>query len=74
MIESCSDLLLALKAIEENRIGLDFRVRHLQRNLLPGASIGSAKDGRHAAAGNQGIYLVMVKLVAGADGCHVRLS
>ncbi len=50
MIESQADLLLSLKTLMEDEIGLELNVRHLEHDGMPGLGIACAKDRRHAAA------------------------
>ena len=71
MIELGADLLLALEALEENRIALHLGMRNLDGDLAAGAKVGGAEDGGHAAAGHQGFDAVVIELVPGMEGCHL---
>ena len=67
MVELFADLRLALEAVEEHRIGFHFGMRDLDGDLAAGAHVGSAKDGRHPAAGNDSFDSVVIELIAGVQ-------
>jgi hypothetical protein len=70
VIQSLSDLLLALKAIEQGRIALDFRMRDLDGDLAAIPQIGSAKNAGHSTAGDETVDAVVIKLIAGMQRGH----
>ena len=70
MVELLADLLLALEAIEENRIAFHFRMRDLDGDGAAVARIGRLIDGGHAAAGDQAFNFVVIEGIAGMEGSH----
>ena len=68
MIERLADLLFALEAIEEDGIAFHFGVGDFDGDGAAGAKVGGAKDGGHAAAGDDAVDAVMIELIAGVDG------
>ena len=61
MIEPQADLLLALKTLVEDEIGLELNVRHLEHDGMPALGIACAKDRRHAAARDHFLDLVLIE-------------
>ena len=70
MVQLLADLAFALETVEQHRIGFHFRMRNLDRHLAAVAHVGGAKNGGHAAAGDQSFDAVVVELLAGMK-CHV---
>jgi hypothetical protein len=72
MIELPADIRLAVEAIEEERIALEFGVRNLNCDLSAGANVRATKDRGHAAAVNQAIDPVVADPVAGLGSLNHR--
>ena len=68
MIEFAADFGLAMEAIEEKRIALQFGMGNLEGHHASVAQVGGAEDGGHAAARDQAVDAVMIELVAGTQG------
>ena len=64
MIELPADLLFALKAVEEERVAFHFGMGNFDGDGASVAQVGAAKDGSHAAAGDEVFDAVMVELIA----------
>ena len=70
MVERLADFGFALEAVVEGGIALDFRVGNLYRDLAAVAQISGAKNGCHAAAGDEAFNSVMIELIAGMERVH----
>ena len=65
MVELFADARLALKAIEEDRVGFHVGMWNLERHDAVVARVGGAVDGRHAAARHWRFNAVGVDLRTG---------
>ena len=71
MVEFLADLLLALEALDQNRIRLHLGERNLDGHLSAGIQVGRPVEHRHAAVGDGGIDAVVVERVSGFVGGHL---
>jgi len=65
MIEFAADFGLAMEAVEEKWVALQFRMGNLEGYDASVAQVGGAEDGGHAAARDEAIDAVMIELLAG---------
>jgi hypothetical protein len=70
MIELFADVLFAVEAIEQNRVGFHFRVREFDCNRAAVTFVGAAVNRGHAAAGDQALDAVMIEKIAGMEFAH----
>jgi hypothetical protein len=70
VIQLLANLLLAMEAVEENRVALHLGMRNLDGNRVPGAQIRTAKDGGHAAACSDAFNVVVIESVARMEWSH----
>jgi hypothetical protein len=70
VIELLADFFFALEPIEQNRVGIHFRMRNFDRDGAAIANIRAAKNGGHAASGDQAIDAVMIEQIAGLEFAH----
>ena len=70
MIEFLADFGFALEAVEEEWVGLHFRMRDFDGDRGRCCEVGRLEDRGHAAARDELIETVMIELVASAEFVH----
>ena len=65
VVQRLADLLFAIEALEQDRVGFHLRVGHLDGHLLAGLLVGRLVKHRHAGAGNRRVDAVVVKRLSG---------
>ena len=70
VVELLANLLLALEALQQNRVGLHLRMGHLQRDQLAAVQVRRPVERRHAAVGNGRLKPVVVQRVSGFERLH----
>ncbi len=70
MIELLADFFFALEPVEKDRVSFHFWMRDLDGDGPAVAQVRPAKNGRHAASGDQAIDAVMIELIAGMEFTH----
>ena len=70
VIQLLANFLLAIKAVEENRVALHLGMRNLDGDRATGAQIRAAKDRGHAAACSDAFNLVVIELIARMEWSH----
>ncbi len=70
MIEFLADLLLPLKAVEEQRVRFHLRMRNFDGDGAVVIDIGRAVDRGHAAARDQTVDAVVIEQITGMKGGH----
>ena len=65
VVQFLADLLLALEALDQDRVGLHLRQRNLDGHLPAVVQVGGPVEHRHAAVGNGGLDAVVVERFSG---------
>ncbi len=70
VIEKLANLLFALEALEEHRVGFHLRQRHLDRHVMAVVVVERLVQHRHAAGGNLRFDQVVVEHFSGFKVSH----
>src|ERR1700731_2232816 len=74
MIQSLTDLFLAMETVEKCGIALDLGMGDFDGHLPAVSQVSTAKYGGHATAGHQAVNAVMIELLARMERGHRNRS